>query len=302
MIADRGERAPQPCSRPGPRALFGLEVLAADIQAERSNRTRFLVLARPGCSGLPDAATASPDGSRRSALVFSVRNEPGTLVRALGVIADHRINMTKLESRPSREGTWEYVFWVDLDADVCPGARGRRGLPGGPAGGLRLGPRHGLLPALPGAGHLSRRARRRASSRHEERHDQQLIEPADRVVARAADCAIVACWRSSAWPSWRCSSWPPPRPSGSSSSAARHRQRRPWTTRCRCCCRRPRQAAEPDPGATSDRAAGDGSGQASVMVTERILTGCSGRSWGPVAAVAMASTTSSPALSLPKMV
>jgi chorismate mutase/prephenate dehydratase len=70
-------------------------------------------------------ATATPDGSRRSALAFSVRNEPGTLVRALGVIADHGINMTKLESRPSREGTWEYVFWVDLDADVCangPGA------------------------------------------------------------------------------------------------------------------------------------------------------------------------------------
>ena len=59
-------------------------------------------------------------------MAFSVRNEPGTLVRALGVIADHRINMTKLESRPSREGTWEYVFWVDLDSDVCdaggPGA------------------------------------------------------------------------------------------------------------------------------------------------------------------------------------
>jgi prephenate dehydratase len=58
-------------------------------------------------------------------LAFSVRNEPGTLVRALGVIADHRINMTKLESRPSRAGTWEYIFWVDLDADVCPdGAAG----------------------------------------------------------------------------------------------------------------------------------------------------------------------------------
>ena len=67
----------------------------------------------------PIPATASPDGGRRSALAFSVRNEPGTLVRALGVIAGHGINMTKLESRPSRQGAWEYVFWVDLDADVC---------------------------------------------------------------------------------------------------------------------------------------------------------------------------------------
>ena len=55
-----------------------------------------------------------------------MRNEPGTLVRALNVIADHHINMTKLESRPSREGAWNYVFWVDVDSDVCdeggPGA------------------------------------------------------------------------------------------------------------------------------------------------------------------------------------
>jgi prephenate dehydratase len=119
MIAERGERAAAAVLSPRAARLFALEVLASDIQAQRANRTRFLVLARAGTE-LPVPATASPDGSRRSALVFSVLNEPGTLVRALGVIAEHRINMTKLESRPSRAGTWEYVFWVDLDADVCP--------------------------------------------------------------------------------------------------------------------------------------------------------------------------------------
>jgi prephenate dehydratase len=130
MIRDRGERGAAAVLSRRAAELFGLEVLATDIQAERSNRTRFLVLAlasngrsasRPS---LPQPATADPDGGRRSALAFSVRNEPGTLVRALGVIAAHGINMTKLESRPSREGTWEYVFWVDLDADVCPGSAG----------------------------------------------------------------------------------------------------------------------------------------------------------------------------------
>jgi prephenate dehydratase len=123
MIAERGELGAAAVLSPRAAALFGLEVLAADIQAERSNRTRFLVVARSTGAHLPPPATAAADGSRRSALVFSVRNEPGTLVRALAVIADHRINMTKLESRPSRQGTWEYVFWVDLDADVCPGGR-----------------------------------------------------------------------------------------------------------------------------------------------------------------------------------
>jgi prephenate dehydratase len=120
MIAERRELAAAAVLSPRAAELFRLEVLASDIQAERANRTRFLVLARQGAE-LPEPASASPDGSRRSALVFSVRNEPGTLVRALGVIAGHRINMTKLESRPSRAGSWEYVFWVDLDADVCPG-------------------------------------------------------------------------------------------------------------------------------------------------------------------------------------
>jgi len=111
---------------PRAAAIHGLEVLAEDIQAERRNRTRFLLLAMPTSGDLLTPASAMPDGSRRSALAFSVRNEPGTLVRALGVIADHHINMTKLESRPSHEGSWEYVFWVDVDSDVCdaggPGA------------------------------------------------------------------------------------------------------------------------------------------------------------------------------------
>ncbi|MEX1345722.1 MAG: prephenate dehydratase domain-containing protein [Candidatus Limnocylindrales bacterium] len=111
-----------------PRAaqIHGLSVLAEDIQAERRNRTRFVVLALPRNGRLPTPASAEPDGSRRSTLAFSVRNEPGTLVRALNVIADHHVNMTKLESRPSREGAWNYVFWVDVDSDVCdeggPGA------------------------------------------------------------------------------------------------------------------------------------------------------------------------------------
>ena len=118
-ISEMREQGSAAVLSPRAAALHGLEVLAEDIQAERRNRTRFLVLAMPAMAGLPETATAEPDGSRRSAMAFSVRNEPGTLVRALGVIADHHINMTKLESRPSREGSWEYVFWVDIDSDVC---------------------------------------------------------------------------------------------------------------------------------------------------------------------------------------
>jgi prephenate dehydratase len=118
-IRQRQEHASAAVLSPRAARIHGLDILADDIQTHDRNRTRFLALAMAGTHDLPEPASARPDGSRRSAMAFSVRNEPGTLVRALGVIAEHGINMTKLESRPSREGSWEYVFWVDIDADVC---------------------------------------------------------------------------------------------------------------------------------------------------------------------------------------
>ncbi len=113
MIAERGERGSAAVLSPRAADLFGLEVLAADIQSEPLNRTRFLVIAPPGTAVPGTLAT-----SMHSTLLVAVRNEPGTLVRVLLVLADHGLNMTKLESRPSRTSTWEYVFWIDVDADM----------------------------------------------------------------------------------------------------------------------------------------------------------------------------------------
>jgi prephenate dehydratase len=56
--------------------------------------------------------------SRRTTLVFAVRNEPGTLLAVLTVFATRQVNLSKLESRPSRTADWEYVFWADLDGDA----------------------------------------------------------------------------------------------------------------------------------------------------------------------------------------
>jgi prephenate dehydratase len=116
MIRDREERGSAAVLSPRAAALFGLEVLAGDIQTNPLNRTRFLVLAGPDV--VMPAADIDPRPSR-STLLIGVRNEPGSLHRVLGVLATHGLNMSKLESRPSRDRAWEYVFWVDLDGDLC---------------------------------------------------------------------------------------------------------------------------------------------------------------------------------------
>lgn len=115
-IADSGERGAAAVLSPRAAALFGLEVLADDIGDLPDNRTRFLLLARP--DGQPPDVI-DPPTMRRTTLVVAVRNEPGTLLAVLRVIAAHGLNMRKLESRPSRERAWEYVFWIDLDGDMA---------------------------------------------------------------------------------------------------------------------------------------------------------------------------------------
>jgi prephenate dehydratase len=112
-IADRGERGAAAVLSPRAANLFGLQILADEIGDQPGNRTRFAVLGRPGDP--PPELLAGPDAGSRTTLVVAVRNEPGTLLEVLRVFAAHGLNMSKLESRPSRERAWEYVFWVDLD-------------------------------------------------------------------------------------------------------------------------------------------------------------------------------------------
>lgn len=116
-IADTGERGAAAVLSPRAARLFGLEILADDIGDLPDNRTRFLVLGRADDHEAPPLVAPPPH--RRTTIVVAVRNEPGTLLAVLRVLADHGLNMRKLESRPSRERAWEYVFWIDLDGDVA---------------------------------------------------------------------------------------------------------------------------------------------------------------------------------------
>lgn len=86
--------------------LYGLNILANNIEDEPSNTTRFLVV------GICDAA---PSGKDKTSLLIACRNESGGLHGLLTPFAEQGISMTRIESRPSRLNLWEYVFFVDFE-------------------------------------------------------------------------------------------------------------------------------------------------------------------------------------------
>ncbi len=88
---------------------YGLPVLEQDIQDNAANATRFLVLGRQ-CS--------PPTGNDRTSLMVSMADKVGALHHALAAFRRHRINLTKIESRPSKRKAWEYFFFIDCDGHV----------------------------------------------------------------------------------------------------------------------------------------------------------------------------------------
>lgn len=85
---------------------YGLPLLAANIEDEPNNTTRFAVISRQ---------EVLPSGNDKTSLVMSTRNIPGAIHELLTPLARCGVSMTRLESRPSRTGLWEYVFFVDLE-------------------------------------------------------------------------------------------------------------------------------------------------------------------------------------------
>jgi prephenate dehydratase len=119
LIAEGGEAGAAAVLSPRAAAHFGLSILADGIENDPANRTRFLLVARPD-QPLPAGWQRPFEGptAPRTTLAFAVRNQPGTLLAILQVLAERRLNLSTLESRPSRQVAWEYVFWADIDADL----------------------------------------------------------------------------------------------------------------------------------------------------------------------------------------
>lgn len=86
--------------------LYELDIIEANIEDQPNNTTRFLVL---GHEEVP------PSGDDKTSLLVSTRNKPGALFQLLEPFARNDVSMTRIESRPSRQGMWDYVFFVDID-------------------------------------------------------------------------------------------------------------------------------------------------------------------------------------------
>lgn len=86
--------------------LFGLQIWAHSIEDDPRNTTRFLVI------GNQEVATSGRD---KTSLVMATTNRPGAVHELLTPFAKNNVSLTKLESRPSRAGMWEYVFYVDIE-------------------------------------------------------------------------------------------------------------------------------------------------------------------------------------------
>jgi chorismate mutase / prephenate dehydratase len=86
--------------------LYGAFVLAENIEDDPKNTTRFLVL------GNHDVAASGKD---KTSIVITTKNKPGAMLELLEPLSKHGVSMTKFESRPSKQGLWDYVFFVDIE-------------------------------------------------------------------------------------------------------------------------------------------------------------------------------------------
>ncbi|MBS7606728.1 MAG: prephenate dehydratase [Candidatus Bathyarchaeia archaeon] len=106
MIKERGMLDAAAIASERAAKIYGMSVLAKDIADNPNNYTRFFILSK---------FDAPPTGNDKTSIIFSTRHVPGALYRALGEFALRGINLTKIESRPTRQRPWEYNFYLDFE-------------------------------------------------------------------------------------------------------------------------------------------------------------------------------------------
>ena len=100
--------------------IYNLDVLQEDIENDPSNFTRFVIIqSRANADGKTGEVNIRPN---MASIIFKTKNEVGALYKTLGIFNQHKINLTRLESRPLEGQPWNYWFYVDTSLENINGS------------------------------------------------------------------------------------------------------------------------------------------------------------------------------------